>query len=141
MLNLNRCLFLAVSALVASSCATIFSGTTQMINVQIVDEATNEPLEGVQCRVTDGKGLIFPVSGNPGQFTATKGNGPLTPSCKKEGYVQTSFGMGESFNGVTLINVLFWPGFIVDGVSGAMKDYPSHMTIMMKKSSKPVGEE
>lgn len=126
----------AATSLVLSltCCATIFSGTTQVINLQAVDADTNEPLDGVTCKVSDAKGLSYAVQTNPGTFTATKGNGVLTPTCKKAGYKQESFGVGEDFNGVTLVNVLFWPGFIVDTVSGAIKEYPSHITVFMKKS-------
>jgi hypothetical protein len=45
-----------------------------------------------------------------------------------------NFGVGDSFNSVTLINILFWPGFIVDGVSGATHEYPSHISVYMKKN-------
>lgn len=122
-----------LTAFTLTGCATIMSGTTQSINLQAIDEANNEIIPGAVCSVMDGKGLRYAVNSNPGQFTVTKGNGALNPTCKKEGYIQSSFGVGDSFNAVTLVNVLFWPGFIVDAVSGAIKDYPSHMTVYMKR--------
>lgn len=118
---------------ILSGCATIVSGTTQQIQFQAIDEKTNETLDNVTCSVVDGRGVQYRVAGNPGHFTATKGNGALTPTCRKDGYKQTSVGVGDSFNAVTLVNVIFWPGFIVDAMSGAMKDYPSHMTVYMQK--------
>ncbi|RZI47440.1 hypothetical protein EDM53_02010 [Rickettsiales endosymbiont of Peranema trichophorum] len=114
-------------------CATLISGTSQNISVKVVDSSTNENLADVKCTVTDGKGLTYVLNTNPGHILVHKGNGPLHPDCRKEGYVQKSFGMGDSFNAVTIANVLFWPGFIVDAASGAMKDYPSHMTIIMER--------
>jgi hypothetical protein len=120
--------------LLTSSCATVLSGTTQSISVQAVDETTNTVIEGISCSVADGKGVIYPVPTNPGTITVSKGKGDLSPKCIKKGYTQTNFGVGESFNGVTLVNILFWPGFIVDGMSGAMQDYPSHISVFMRKN-------
>ena len=61
--------------------------------------------------------------------------GAITPQCKKKGYVQKSFGVGSSFSAVTMVNILFWPGFIVDAMSGAASKYPSHITVIMEKST------
>lgn len=127
---------LLTAALLTSGCATIFSGTTQTISVQAVDQGTNQPLTDISCTIADSKGMIYPVAGNPGSILVTKGNGALIPTCKKAGYVQTSFGVGDSFNGVTFVNVLFWPGFLVDAATGATSKYPSHIKIVMEKVAK-----
>lgn len=74
---------------------------------------------------------MYPVLTNPGEIIVRKGKGPLRPDCKKAGFVQQSVGVGESFNALTIVNVLFWPGFIVDVVTGSMQKYPSHMSVMM----------
>jgi hypothetical protein len=124
---------LAASATLLSSCATIFTGTTQNINFQAVDSANNEPLKNVVCVVRNGNGMTYPVSSNPGTIRVEKGEGALTPDCKAAGYKQTSYAVGENFNSVALVNVLFWPGFLVDMATGSMHKYPSHMTTMMQK--------
>ncbi|AIL65251.1 hypothetical protein NOVO_04345 [Rickettsiales bacterium Ac37b] len=31
-----------------------------------------------------------------------------------------------------LVNVLFWPGFIVDAATGAVHKAPSHITVFME---------
>ncbi len=125
---------IAVSLMItATGCATLFSGTTQNINVQAIDSETNTPLEGVFCTLTDGKGMKYKVPTNQGEVTVQKGKDILKPECKKEGYVQSSAGVGESFDKIGLVNILFWPGFIVDGVSGAMHEYPSHVVVTMEK--------
>ncbi|XVN44021.1 MAG: hypothetical protein RCG16_08350 [Rickettsia hoogstraalii] len=51
---------------------------------------------------------------------------------QKEGYKQLNIAVGDNFNSVTLINVLFWPGFIVDALSGSYKKYPSHYLVAME---------
>jgi hypothetical protein len=115
-------------------CATIFTGTTQTINLQAIDGKNNQPLTDVSCTITDGKGVLYTIPSNPGSALVSKGSGSITPSCKKEGYVQKTFGAGDSFNAVTIVNILFWPGFIVDAMSGSMHKYPSHITVVMEKA-------
>ncbi len=73
------------------------------------------------------------LSSNPGQIIATKGKGTLRVDCKKPGYTQQNMGIAQTINGVTFVNVLFWPGFIIDAVTGNMHKYPSNVTIQMKK--------
>lgn len=123
---------IALCAVSLTACATILSGTTQTINVQAVDARNNQPLSGVVCNVVDGTGMRYPISGNPGTVTVRKGQGILKPECRKLGYTQTSVAVGESFNALTIVNVLFWPGFIVDAVSGTMQKYPSYISITME---------
>lgn len=117
--------------LILTACATIFSGTSQTVNIQAVDQQDNSILSDVNCIVTDGKGTSYPVTGNPGIITAARGNGTLQVNCKKDGYTQTNIGTGSSFNAVTIANVLFWPGFIIDGISGSYAKYPSHIVVQM----------
>lgn len=41
--------------------------------------------------------------------------------------------VGESFNKVVLLNLLWLPGFVVDTVTGAYKQYPSHYVVTMEE--------
>ncbi len=121
------------AAIAVSGCATIVSGTSQEIHVQVVDNANNQPLHGVACTVFDGGGASYNMSTNPATITVSKGNGAIRIDCKKAGYKQMNMAVGDSFNAVTVVNVLFWPGFIVDAASGAYKSYPSHYVVSMQK--------
>jgi hypothetical protein len=122
-------------ALTLAGCATIFSGTTQTINVQVVDENTNKVIPNARCNITDGKGRVYAVSSNPATITVTKGQGALDTRCKAAGYRQKQVGVGESFNAWTVANVLFWPGLLVDAATGAVQKYPSHITVLMERTS------
>jgi len=115
-------------------CATLFSGTTQKLNVKAVDAATGAPLDLSYCTVVDGSGGSYMVASNPGTVVLSKSQGSLRIDCKKEGYKQLNTAVGEDFNKLTLVNVLFWPGFIIDGFSGAYKKYPSHYVVTMEKT-------
>jgi hypothetical protein len=126
----------ALPVLALAGCATVFTGSTQNIHVQAIDSNNNTILKDVSCTLTDAKGVIYAIHGNPGSALVTKGAGVITPNCTKKGYVQKTFGAGESFNAVTMVNILFWPGFIVDAMSGSMHKYPSHITVVMEKQTK-----
>ncbi len=122
-----------VLSLLLSSCATVFSGTTQDVNIKVMDSVEHEPLSGTTCKIIDANGAEYYLASNPGVVKVTRGNGNLSILCKKEGYEQLNISVGDSFNAISVANIIFWPGFIVDGLSGAYKKYPSHYMVMMKK--------
>lgn len=124
------------AALSLTGCATMFSGTTQSIHVQAVDSRTTQVIPGARCSISDDKGHTYNLDSNPDSVVVSKGKGALNVKCVKPGYYQKQIGVGQSFNAWTIVNVLFWPGIIVDALSGATQKYPSHITVMMEKSSK-----
>ncbi|MBX9585699.1 MAG: hypothetical protein K2X50_00430 [Gammaproteobacteria bacterium] len=123
---------LPVAVITLSGCATVFTGTTQSIQVQAVDSGTHNLISGARCTVIDGQGAEFVVGTNPGSVILTKGKGALNVRCVRPGYVQKQVGVGQSFNAWTIVNVLFWPGVLVDAVTGAIQQYPSHITVLME---------
>lgn len=124
-----------VACSMLSACATVVSGSSQPLNVQAVDAETHQVIVGAKCTVRDDKGVDFDVQGNPGVVQVHRAKGPLKVSCMKAGYQQAQVGVGTSFNGWTVVDIVFWPGFIVDGVSGAYSSYkPSHVTVLMSKN-------
>ncbi|MDQ2994950.1 MAG: hypothetical protein M3R00_08435 [Pseudomonadota bacterium] len=121
---------LGVTVLMAG-CATVMTGTSQPVHVQAIDANTQQILSGARCVVVDGEGNTLPMQSNPGSVLVTKGKGTLNVRCTKPGYRQSQIGVGQSFNAWTVVNVLFWPGLIVDAATGAMQKYPSHVTVLM----------
>jgi hypothetical protein len=115
-----------------AGCATVFSGTTQRIDVQAVNIVNHQPILGARCTVIDGQGAELLVGSNPGSVVVTKGKGALNVRCVRPGYVQKQVGVGQSFNAWTIVNVLFWPGLLVDAATGAIVNYPSHITVLME---------
>ena len=92
----------------SSSCATIFTGTSQDVYF------TSEP-----------SGALVMLDGQP------LGRTPLITkvprrlrsrliSYELEGHEPVVQEMGNRVNGVTFINLLWWPGFVIDAVSGAI---------------------
>lgn len=115
-------------------CATISSGTSQLIEVKVVDATTQELLDDVSCTISDDKGDRYRLKdGNPGSVLVPRGSRDLTVICKKYGYKQLNTAIGKGFDKKSLWNVLFWPGAVVDGATGAYKKYPSHYVVSMEK--------
>lgn len=129
---IKNTLFITIAITLLTGCATVISGTSQNVNLQAISSENNEELEGVTCTIRDSNGMVYSMPSNPGSINIKKGQGALMPQCKKDGYKQISYGIGDSFDAITLVNVVFWPGFIVDAVTGSMNKYPSHITIVMK---------
>ena len=115
-------------------CATVLTSSESKVNIQVVDSDNNKLLTDLQCSVSDRDGIVYRLPNNPGQITVPKGQGTLKVECYKAGYLQQNMGIAQQINGVTLVNVIFWPGFIIDAASGKMQKYPSKVTIQMKKS-------
>jgi hypothetical protein len=116
-----------------SGCATIFSSADQKLSVTISDTDGN-PVDDHGCKVYPTNGSSYPLVGNPAVITVSKSSGGLNFVCSKKGYKQTNQASVTGFNPVTLVNILFWPGFIVDGITGAYKTHPSNVFIQMQKN-------
>ena len=115
-----------------TSCATILSDSNQNVNIKVIS-TNNQLIDSPTCQVLSGNGMRFDVVGNPGVVNVNKSNGISGIECTKKGYKQSSVSVGKSFDKVSLVNVLFWPGFIVDAMSGSMNKYPSHVVVKMQK--------
>lgn len=121
------------STFLLQGCATIFSSSTQTIQIKAVDNDTKELIDNCACVVTDGSGGNYVVSSNPGAANVHRSQGAVQVNCRKQGYRQINTSIGDSFNATSLVNVLFWPGFLVDAATGAYKKYPSHYLVNMEK--------
>jgi len=130
--QLTKLALVSSLSILVSGCATVFSGSTQGVNVKVVDAKSQETIDGVVCKVTDGDGAEYGLQSNPGIVNVKRGTGQLAVFCKKDKYKQLNTSVGDSFNAVSIVNVLFWPGFIVDGLSGAYKKHPSHYVVTME---------
>lgn len=120
---------------ILTGCATVFTGTTQPVNIAATDSRNNSTPASVICTVTDSNAFPQNVT-SPGLVTVSKGFSPLQISCRDaEGRLENKTqAVGASFNPVTLLNFFFGIGFIIDGVSGAMMKYPANVIIPMQEA-------
>lgn len=113
LLNLFLC-----ASLICSGCATVFTSDSQNIIFDSDPEGANikvGPYECVTpCALEIPKGKNYTIEAT---YDEQKKVVPLT----------------TKMAGSTLINILFWPGFIVDALTGNIKKYsPTHYNFVFE---------
>lgn len=102
----------AVSAtLMFSSCATIFTGTRQNVQINTSPPAADIEVDGIKVGVT------------PMAVSLKKGFTGQTVSLKLEGYETKMFQPTTDFNAVAVLNFIGLIGWGVDAATGAMMKY------------------
>ena len=94
-----------------SGCATIFSGSNDNITFKSVPEGAKVEINGNS------------VGRTPVTVPIKRALTPPQVTLKLDGYEQRSVIMQNGFNGVSILNILFWPGFIIDAVTGTLMKY------------------
>ena len=113
----------AVSAtLMFSSCATIFTGTRQNVQINTSPPAADIEVDGLKVGVT------------PMAVSLKKGFTGQTVSLKLEGYETKMFQPTTDFNAVAVLNFIGLIGWGVDAATGAMMKYnPKVYEIQLEK--------
>lgn len=102
----------AVSAtLMFSSCATVFTGTRQNVQINTSPPAADIEVDGLKVGVT------------PMAVSLKKGFTGQTVSLKLEGYETKMFQPTTDFNAVAVLNFIGLIGWGVDAATGAMMKY------------------
>lgn len=127
---MRKICILMASLVLLSSCASVFTGTSQSIQVRATDIEQNE-LSKVSCRLVDNAGVNYQINDNPGTVRVPKGQGAMQINCKEPGYQSYNGAITSSLNPVVLLDILFWPTFIVDFATGAAMKYPGHYNVIM----------
>lgn len=125
----NSLLLIAATLLLATfttGCATITKGSSQSVTIN-----TDPP--GANCTLNREGAMIGAVAQTPGTLLLEKDKDTVTVSCKKEGYSESIQPLEAAFQGMTFGNILFGGliGVAVDGMSGAMHQYPSLVTVLL----------
>ena len=106
-----------ISTLFLGGCATMFSDKNDKIIVNSKDPEAKILLNGNEI----GKGSAT--------YTLPRDRTAMITASKK-GCSDNSIQTEQSFNKISLINLLFWPGFIVDAATGAInKADPKEYTV------------
>ena len=99
------------------ACATVFSDSTYTIRVE-----SDPPDAEYVLLAPAGAVAISPAGRTPGDLTIDYGSmGTSDPriQVRKEGYVTETAPVRRTLDYVTLVNILFWPLFLVDVISGS----------------------
>lgn len=99
---------LIFSVITLSGCATIFSPNNDQITLNSIPQNAVITIDGNRVGRTPSTVLV------KRQLT------PPRIEIKNDGYYSRNINLQNTVNPVTFINVLFWPGFIVDAITGNM---------------------
>lgn len=98
----------ALSALYLSGCATIFSRSQDPVTINSTPEGAAIYLDGMR------------VGKTPSVVTIDRSLNAPSIEIRAPGYYSQRVMVNNTLNNVTLINLLIWPGFIVDAITGNM---------------------
>ena len=119
-MNTSRLSAGVLAMLVLSGCATIITGTSQGITLE------SDP-SGAACSITRDGQKLASVNSTPTQVMLSKGWSDLSVDCTREGSAPSKTAIPSTFQPWALANILLGGiiGFIVDGASGAITEYPT----------------
>ena len=106
---LSKLITISVVAFSISGCASMFGDNTRSITVKSQPSGANVYVDGVRYGTTPTV-ISLPnfLWNNPSLVV------------KKDGYEDTGVMINTKFQNVGLLNVFFWPGFIIDAATGNM---------------------
>ncbi len=105
---------LAVACVSLTGCATIFGDNSRAVQVTTVPA-------GATILVNNGATSLA----SPTQVIVPTTWSPTTIHVQKAGYKSQTFVVDPIFQPVGLWNILVWPGFIIDAISGDMMRVPA----------------
>ncbi|QNK62375.1 PEGA domain-containing protein [Pedobacter sp. PAMC26386] len=100
-----------LATMLLSSCATIFTGTKQTVQINSEPPAAEIQVDGIKAGITP---MAVPLK---------KGFTGQTISLKLDGYETKTFQPVTAFNPVAIINLIGIIGWAVDAGTGAMMQY------------------
>ncbi len=122
----------AVSVGLLCNCATIISGTSQMVRIDSDPQGATILVDGLSM----GKTPATIALQRPGFSNKTV-------TLRQDGYADSTFLLQKSFNGVSVLNLLLtlWP-FAIDLATGAFMSYdPAGYTIELKKKRVEISDQ
>ena len=108
---MKKILLFVLPAMLLSSCCTLFTPSKQTI--------TFNGENGIKI-YDDGVKIAEIKDNNTTSVRIKKELSSKYLIAKKEGYRPTPLKLDTKFNSVAVINILFWPGFVVDAATGQM---------------------
>ncbi|CAB3808161.1 hypothetical protein [Paraburkholderia caffeinilytica] len=122
-----------LSMAMLSGCASIVSGTNQIVSVQTMKDG--DQLAGASCKLENSKGIWFVKT--PGSVAVHRAYGDLSVKCEKDGVDPGLATVKSHTKGMAFGNLLFGGaiGVGVDVGSGAAYDYPTLITLSMGHTS------
>jgi len=122
-----------VFASLLTGCASIVSGTSQIVSVETKHPTGN--VAGATCKLENDKGVYYVTT--PGTVTVRRAYGDMNVKCEKPGMEAGIATIKSSTKAMFAGNIIFGGviGAGVDAASGAAYDYPTLFQIMMGQST------
>ncbi len=130
----TACLLLAMGL---AGCATLLESNQQELTVQAIED--NKEIINVGCVLSNPAGRWFVTA--PGRVMVTKSTGDLKIDCRKADVSSGGDTLVSKLNNVGLWgNVILTAGlgYYVDKRTGSGFEYPSTVTVLMKRTAQPV---
>lgn len=122
---MKKILLFVLPAMMLSSCCTLFTPSKQAI--------TFNGENGIKI-YDDGVKIAEIKDNNTTSVRIKKELSSKYLIAKKEGYRPTPLKLETKFDAVAVINILFWPGFVVDAATGQMCKWDNtYIDIEMEK--------
>lgn len=123
---------LCVAVTGLTGCASIVSGTTQIVSVETISQ--HGKVDGASCKLENDKGVFYVTT--PGTVSVRRAYGDMSVRCEKPGMPVGLATIKSSTKGMVAGNLLFGGviGAGVDVASGAAYDYPVLFQIMMNET-------
>jgi hypothetical protein len=120
---------LCAAASTLTGCASIVSGTTQVISVETLAQGVR--VDGASCKLENDKGVYYVTT--PGTVSVRRAYGDMSVKCDKAGLAAGVATVKSATKGMLAGNILFGGiiGAGVDMASGAAYDYPVVFQVMM----------
>ncbi len=132
-LRTSAILAVAIAAVSLTGCASIVSGTSQVVSVETLHQSG--PIAGASCKLENDKGVYYVTT--PGTVTVHRAYGDMNVKCEKAEMPAGMAVVKSATKGMMAGNILFG-GFIgagVDAASGAAYDYPTLFQVMMGETT------
>ena len=132
-LRMSAMLAAAVTGVTLTGCASIVSGTSQVVSVETLH--SSGPVAGASCKLQNDKGVYYVTT--PGTVTVNRAYGDMNVKCEKAEMPAGMAVVKSATKGMMAGNILFG-GFIgagVDAASGAAYDYPTLFQVMMGETT------
>ena len=94
-----------------SACGTLFSGTEQDIRFDANVKETRIFIDGTEVCKTP---CVYPLE---------KKSGSTVIVAKKKGYDDKQIVLKSHFNNISILNLIFWPAWLIDVATGGMWRY------------------
>ncbi|MFS0758057.1 hypothetical protein ABC383_28175 [Noviherbaspirillum sp. 1P10PC] len=126
-------LVVIAASLVLTGCASIVSGTNQVVSVEARNKTEQVP--GASCKLENGKGVYYVTT--PGTVTVHRAYDDMKVRCEKENSEPGMATVKSTTKPMAFGNIIFGGviGAAIDTGSGAAYDYPPLISVIMGETT------